>query len=517
MFPVLAGLAPADRKAGADAMAAAISHMMQAGLGMVPGPDDPKSVLLTMAKAGPTWQVSSNPAAFTMLASPGWWDTAKNDAESAYHGLRHGAISMWNAGTQWVKKEGEEAFHWVVNLGITIGGEISDIMTIAIDDVKSAIHAVSSFFQAIGSDIKTGLNWLEHNVYELIQAAEKNAKQIEQLLGQLPAAATAQLTAWEHLADGYFTGLKGQAHTAIQNLATTAETLAFGTSAPIPPPTTDTGSNDADTALTDIATVLSHASHNWLLDKIMSWFGGDTDLDVNPAVSAAIKELIAAVVNAVDTAQDIGNLIWAGCKDLFADRDAYNVTTFGQLFALFEKVIDDMLTLADQITDLVLDVLKAVLGALADMLTHEIEPIPLLSDLLSLCGIDTSITVGHLVALVLAYPIALYKDIHFGGAPLFPAAAVTAAPEAGATDPGDDWFFGLNLAAAFTQGIWGGSDFFADLYKPDAKDVPSILSWVDIIAPLILACLQWPGATRTNGTTPRRSAHPCPTTAKTAR
>jgi hypothetical protein len=246
----------------------------------------------------------------------------------------------------------------------------------------------------------------------------------------------------------------------------------------------------------------------------MSWFSGDSDLAVNPAVSAAIKELITAVVDSADTAEDIGNLIWATCKDLFADRGTYNVATLGQLLSLFDQVIDDMLTLADAIADLVLDVLKAVLGALADMLTHEIEPIPLLSGLLTLCGIDTSITVGHLVALILAYPIALYQDIHYKGAPLFPAAAVTGTPEADAADPGDDWFFGLNLAAAFTQGIWGGSDFFADLYKPDAENVPSILSWVDIIAPLILACLQWPGATRTDGTTPPPFSTPMPDDSK---
>ena len=136
------------------------------------------------------------------------------------------------------------------------------------------------------------------------------------------------------------------------------------------------------------------------------------------------------------------------------------------------------------------------------MLAHEIELVPLLGELLELCGIDTSMTVGHLVSLILMYPATLYNDIHRKDTPVFPAPAVAGAPNAGAAASGDDWFLGLNLTAAFTQGLWGGSDFFADLYRPDAKNVPSILSWVDIIAPLVIGCLQWPGATNVDGTTP---------------
>ena len=154
-----------------------------------------------------------------MLASSDWWDKAKNDAESAYHGLRHGVIKMEKSTTQWVQKESSDAYHWVVSLAITIGDDIADVMTIAIDDIMSAIHAVSSFFQALGADIEAGLNWLKHDVLALIKEAEQNAKVIEGFLGQLPAKANAQLTAYENLVDGYFTGLKTQAHAAIQKLA----------------------------------------------------------------------------------------------------------------------------------------------------------------------------------------------------------------------------------------------------------------------------------------------------------
>jgi hypothetical protein len=275
-----------------------------------------------MTGAAPTFQTSPDPAAFTMLASSDWWDKAKNDAESAYHGLRHGVIKMEKATTQWVQKESSDAFHWVVSLAVTIGDDIADVMTIAIDDIKSAIHAVSSFFQALGADIEAGLNWLKHNILALIKEAGQNAKVIEGFLGQLPAKASAQLTAYENLADGYFAALKTQAHAAIQKLASQMETAAFGTSAPIPPPTTDTGSNDAVIAAGDIATFMSHVSHNWLLDKIMSWFEGDSDLAANPAVSAVVKDLITALTDAEDLVKDMTTLVWDGCSVLFAGRRA---------------------------------------------------------------------------------------------------------------------------------------------------------------------------------------------------
>jgi len=503
VFPVLAGLSGNDQATGSAAMASALNHMMQAGLGGQPGASDPKSVLLDMTGAVPAFQTSPDPAAFTMLESSGWWDRAKNDAESAYHGLRHGVIKMEKATTQWVQKESSDAFHWVVSLAITIGDDIADVMSIAIDDIKSAIHAVSSFFQALGADIEAGLNWLKHNIIALIQEAGQNAKVIEGFLGQLPAIASAQLTAYENLADGYFTGLKAQAHVAIQDIADKVETLAFGTSAPIPPPTTDTGSNDTDTAVGDIATFMSHVSHNWLLDKIMSWFAGDKNLAANPAVSAVVKDFLAIVADVTDLVENMTTLVWDGCKDLFADRGAYNVATFGQLFAIFESVIDDLLSLADAIVNLLLDLVKVIMDALAGALAHEIELIPLLGALLKLCGIDTSMSVGHLVSLILMYPATLYNDIKHKGTPLFPATAVTGTPSASAGVSGDDWFSGLNNAACVAQILWAGADFYADCYRPGGKEEPpNFLSWVDIIAPFVISILLWPGATRQDGTTP---------------
>ena len=179
-------------------------------------------------------------------------------------------------------------------------------MTIAIDDIKSAIHAVSGFFRALGTDIVAGLNWLQHNVYELIQAAETNAKVIESLLGQLPAAASAQLTAYETWPTATSPASRPR---RTKPFRTWPPTWKRSRSAPQrrSPATTHTGSNDADTVVGDIATVLSHVSHNWLLDKIMSWFGGDSDLAVNPAVSTAIKDLITVVVDAADMVEDMTN------------------------------------------------------------------------------------------------------------------------------------------------------------------------------------------------------------------
>jgi hypothetical protein len=506
LFPTLANLTGSNQTDGATAMASALNHMVGAGLGNVPGDDDAKSVLLDMTGAAPSFTSNPPAAALHELAElrllSGWWDGAIHDVESAYHGLRHGVIAMEKAASTWVKDEADDAYHWVVNLAVTLGQDISDVMDLVITDLKSAIHAASSFFQALGADIEEGLNWLKHQIFQLIKDAEANAKVIEGWLDQLPALATAQLTQYENLADTYFVDLEQSVHDNISLLATDLEQLAFGSSAPLPPPSNDSGSSNGG-ALGDVATFLGDISHNWLLDKIMSWFTGDDPMNASADLSQALSDLKTALEDALHFADDIATDLYDTFKLLFSDRNAYDVATFGSVFAALDAAVHELLQFADAMVDTVLEVLKATMAALGDALDHEIQTIPLLGSLLDLVGIDTSMSVGHLVSLALMYPTTLLQRTMHSGVPLFPTSALgqTAALESKngvGVDPKDDpWSLGLNFASGLVQGLWGGADFFEDLYRPGGTGeaaAPNFLSWVDIISPIVIQLLQWPSA-----------------------
>ena len=88
VFPNLTSAAPAR--------ALAINHVATLGL-------QPKvagavqSAMFDLTTTPPKFHTSPSPNGFDslrgQLGDPAWWDSAKNDAESAFHGLRHGCSS----------------------------------------------------------------------------------------------------------------------------------------------------------------------------------------------------------------------------------------------------------------------------------------------------------------------------------------------------------------------------------------------------------------------------------------
>ena len=70
-------------------------------------------------------------------------------------------------------------FKKMVTSWVDIGDGLDNLMTYVVDDVRSAVHAISSFFHALGADIKDGIDWLKHHVLELLAEAEANAKIIQ--------------------------------------------------------------------------------------------------------------------------------------------------------------------------------------------------------------------------------------------------------------------------------------------------------------------------------------------------
>ena len=152
----------------------------------------------------PTFQSSTDPNAFSSLSGAlggvNWWDSAKNDAESAFHGLRHGVIAFKHMVSSWDKDAG----HWVVNLIVDIGDGIDNLMTYVISDIKTAIHAISGFFQALGADLKNVWEWLKHFVLGVIRDADINAKVLQGWFDSLSTAGVQILDNLEQRTDTFF-------------------------------------------------------------------------------------------------------------------------------------------------------------------------------------------------------------------------------------------------------------------------------------------------------------------------
>jgi hypothetical protein len=492
LFPVLASLSGSDRVSASNGVASAINQAMLAGQGVKPGATDTQWFKLDVSQTVPTYAASTSSAGVSAgVESLGsWWDSVKHDAESVYYGVRKGVITVENCVGTWA----DDAAQWTLNLAIKIGDEISDAVNIVVTDIRSAIHAISGIFHALGADIKTAVNWLRQNVSEIIKEAGQNAKVIEGWLTELPGIVNARLTQYENRADGFFTGLADTVKKDIGDMMTDLDKQNLGDLLGVSEPE---NAGVGSVAL-DIEKFLSDVQHNWLLEKILSFYTGETPPGPNADLQAAVNNFVTAAEDAWHFVEDMATGLWDGLKDLFASRDSYEAATFGQLFqVLLDKAVDNLLGFADKVVDGLLNLAKAVMDQLATMLTHEIDLIPVVGKLLQVLGVDDSMSIAHLTSLILMYPATLANRIKNGpGAPLFPAADT-----AGQLSASADWGPGLTISAAVGQGIWGFADAAADAYKAGGEEAPGMIGWIDIVAPAILNILQWPGAKNSDGST----------------
>lgn len=117
-----------------------------------------------------------------------------------FHGIRHGLIAVESFTATFVS----EAAGWAVNLAITIGTEISDIVTYAITDTRTAIHAISGFFNSLGADILEVIEWLRCNIIETFESAAANAKTMIGWLSNLGNVMNDDLAYVAGIADNFF-------------------------------------------------------------------------------------------------------------------------------------------------------------------------------------------------------------------------------------------------------------------------------------------------------------------------
>ena len=387
-------LLPKLTSAGAGAVAQAVNHVANLGLGYQPSSGtDVQSVLFDLTPGvTPTFQSSTDPNAFSSLSgklgATTWWDSAKNDAESAFHGLRHGVIKFKHMVSSWDK----DAEHWVVNLTVNIGDGIDNLMSYVISDIKTAIHAISGFFQALGADLKSVWEWLKHFVLGVIRDADINAKVLQGWFGSLSTAGVQILDNLEQRTDTFFQDQESNVKTQLNTWKGDVETMLFGSVAPTPAPATGTGGDDSNLAFTaaeDFFKFMEHSPASWLWDKIMSHIQpmSSDSLHVGPSLSQDLPTDLNNILQAaVTTTTDLGTTLSDGLKT-FTTADGFKQANVGQLFDDFTNVTDDVLVLLDKVADTILDLIKDFLTDLDDLLTSEFE-LPVIGEILDLAGVE---------------------------------------------------------------------------------------------------------------------------------
>ena len=501
-------LLPKLTSAGAGAVAQAINHVASLGLGYQPSSGtDVQSVSFDLTPGvTPTFQSSTDPNAFSSLSGAlggvNWWDSAKNDAESAFHGLRHGVIAFKHMVSSWDKDAG----HWVVNLIVDIGDGIDNLLTYVISDIKTAIHAISSFFQALGADLKHVWEWLKHFVLGVIRDADINAKVLQGWFDSLSTAGVQILDNLEQRTDTFFQGQETNVAAQIQTWKGDVENMLFGSVAPTPAPATGTGGDDSNLAFTaaeDFFKFMGHSPAGWLWHKIMSHVQpmSSDSLHVGPSLSQDMPTDLNNIIKAaVTTTTDLGNTLSDALKT-FTTADGFKQANVGQLFDDFTNVTDDVLVLLDKVADTVLDLIKDFLTALDDLLTSEFE-LPVIGEILEYAGInDFTPSISRVISLIVAYPATLLHNLWAGEGPMFDFdddSQTRSAPGLLGRGASDKNGFGLDLAAGVVQFIWAGVDAIIDVLALPGKSESEFqaagdaLNVIDFVLPAFMTILQWP-------------------------
>jgi len=522
--PTLPALAGSGQSA-ASGIAAAITHIMSLPANTPTG-SDIQSAVLDFTGSAPSFQTSSDPHAYDhqKTGETSWWDRARNDVESAYHGLRHGAISVRKLITSWEQEAGQ----WTVSLIITLGDDVEHLMDYIINGVEDAIHAISSFIHALGAKLEDFWNWLKNLVLGALAEAGTNAKYLEGWTEQLVTFLTGTLKSAEHYADNFFAGLETDVNAKLTTLQDQVEDELFGTHTEQPTAPSGTGGDDSGSQFSvvqDVDHFLQHSPAGWLLHKIESWvqpLAADAFAGINFSdFEQPLDDLSSDIDAAADTVVAAAKLILAMVEDAAGSPASFNAASMTKLFDGAIAVADDILELLDNVVNTVLDLLTAFIEVFNDLLTAEFH-LPVISDLLRLAGVDSTPSILHMVSMVIAFPATLLHDLFGGvGHPLFPfdmpappAQAHPASSKPGSVKPDGpaapaasaqsvgvtpDWAgFGLDIASQVTQFSWAVTDVGLEIAAYDSWGKPSndplvdFLTIVDVLCPMLLTIFQFP-------------------------
>ena len=485
-----------------------LTALANAGLGNAPaGPTAMRSLHATVDASGVQVRTSRRAGAYSLSIPKGkmaeesvddWWDSVKHDADAVFHALRHGVITA----TQTVVNWSEDAGQWIVNMTVDVGNGVLHAFNWVVKTFRDAVNAISGFFHTLGADIKAVIDWIKRHVLDALKGAEANAKVIEALIAQVPAAMHTAIGSIRTRTDDFFVGIEGDVKTKFAEFAKSIGDTTFGDQAPAPE-TDYTGGNlhpkdDPGVQLINLQPLM------WLFDKVeevMAHFGG-------PDYTADYDQVIADLTDDFGLTLKVVGDLFGVIFDVYGavlTHEELNEVVLSDLFNKSYDLIEDTLKLLDKVTDTLLDMADTATDVISGLLSYEYDYIPLIGGLLAKIGFNDKVKMQHLVALLAAYPATIMCNETYGG-PLFPASSQSGPLGALADDHVDGWGVGLNFSSCAVQGIWTVVDASADLaaaasYGGAAPVTPQFLGMLDIVCPLALFALQWPSPASADGDT----------------
>ena len=504
LFPVLHGISDPTAKAKAAAgMAAAVGQCMTAATAPQPAPGATASFVLDMTTSTPTY-TSSTSASILPAQSVGgvssWWHSAERDAESAFHAVRHGVVKVEHCAATWAKS----AKNWAVNLAITVYDDISDVISYAISDIRTAIHAVSSFFRTLGADIKNAIAWLKTNIRETFASAAANSNTLNAWMKQLGTSIDGDLTAVGKLINGWFVAQTDKVNQEF------TDTMLPGTQGLTLGEFENDQLTGVQSGIADLSEIWHDGPAGWLLDKIESEFASELQTPGNSdPLATAMNDLIAVVVS-TQWLTDIGDTLWKDFKvDSTKDVSSIKEMTVVLLLQIAQALVDEVLDFADTVVTKVLAVLQAMFDSWVDMLETNLLNLPLISEILNLFGVELNVSVGDIFGMILMFPTTIAYRIGFGGDGKMFQSGVSAAARAGVGAASDPLGADLTFAHAVVRGFGALVDAIVDakVYDDSGSDAATrrsplkYVGYLDTVFNTALVVLTYPGKKNADGTT----------------
>ncbi len=365
------------------------------------------------------------------------------------------------------------------------------------------------------------IRWVRFGLDDLLGNAEDNAQVV---LGWLstgfPGIADQQLDSIGTIADGYFSGLKSTVAGWLDDIGSEVTGNTLTDLLATPSPTTSSSSQVSVTSSSGInlTSMLTDVRHNWLVDKIedavnknppnfttSSALGGDLTNLVGDFSSWGGETQLQSMVTTMWDQLDQNNAISqaADFKDLLV----------AVMLAGINEALDDLLGLADGVVDHLLQLMKDVLGDIADTLTTSTPGGQLVVDVLSKLGVHADLSFGHIGTLGVMVPTTfVYQLVTQDGSQLFPASAYTATTNASRTANAaaapviPDFTLALKYIHADARLVLAATQTLTDINSIASSNGISLLNkWDGLFTPilsLVIAACTYPGTKNTDGSTP---------------
>ena len=416
-----------------------------------------------------------------------FWSEMETDFEDAWFAIRNGILKVSNA----VFDEASKILQLTLNIVDTAYEQVVSFTLKTVHDIASGIESV---FNWVVSAIDTVIDWLKmifnwrdiqntqqviiYYLREIIPFLQKQIKQYA-----------------EPFVSGFFSNLESQVQSGFTTLESmyggnTINSVGQNANASSPMKLPNLNFTPAD--------FLSGTQVNWLIEKVEKVLGldGGTTIHTDFATQQAAETLWSAASTAWTE-------LWAGIQSFvqFIETSVKKSTDFRQLATTdllnaVEDVILAALTFADGICEAFLQLVNAVLSAMDNLLTAEIQ-IPLIPKIFEKFGLG-DVTALNLCSLMLALPVTVCYKLLTDGSPLFTEAQVQQiiSGHASTVMPGDaiDADSGTATAIGFCNAgitlIWAAYDTVLDLFQTSP---PIGFQITDALFPFALQIFGYPG------------------------